>query len=90
MPMPPTRRHERANTDKAPKGTTADYFEARFGFQNTPENRRCVRCFEMLPDSNFDVPFTPADPLINICRGCKTRPHASSLAEAFSSRFETR
>jgi hypothetical protein len=42
----------------------------------------------MLPDSDFEAPFTPADPLINVCRGCKASPQASSLAEAFSFRLE--
>jgi hypothetical protein len=83
MPMPPTRRHKRASTDKTPTTSMADVFKARQGYRKTAENRRCVHCFEMLPDAAFDVLFTPAEPLINICRGCKSRPQASSLAEAF-------
>jgi hypothetical protein len=65
----------------------ADVFKARLGYQNTAESRRCVRCFEMLPDCEFDPPFTPADPLINTCRGCVSHPQASELADAFRARM---
>lgn len=88
--MRPTRRRRRKTAPGAPPLSMADVFKARLGYQNSAEQRRCVRCYEMLPDSDFGTPFTPADPLINICRGCVARPQASPLAEAFSSRFETR
>lgn len=32
-----------------PTISVADVFKARLGYQNTAENRRCVRCYEMLP-----------------------------------------
>ncbi len=78
--MRPTRRRTRKREPDQPTKTVADMFKARLGYQNTAENRRCVRCFQMLPDASFDVPFTPAEPLINICRGCTSRPEASYWA----------
>jgi hypothetical protein len=86
--MTTTRRRKRSTEDKAPTKFLADHFKARFGYGNTAESRRCLGCLEMLPDSDFEAPFTPADPLINVCRGCKASPQASSLAEAFSFRLE--
>lgn len=71
--MRPTRRRSRKTAPSAPKISMADVFKARLGYQNTAENRRCVRCFEMRPDSDFDVPFTPANPLINVCRECSAQ-----------------
>jgi hypothetical protein len=68
----------------------ADAFKARLGYQNTAQNRRCVRCFEMLPDALFDVPFTPAEPLINLCRGCKASQQVSPFAEAVNARIDSR
>lgn len=89
--MRPTRRRSRKTAQSAPKITMADVFKARLGYQNTAEKRRCVRCFEMLPDSDFDTSFTPADPLINRCRGCESRPQeSSSVVDSFNFRFENR
>lgn len=82
--MRPTRRRAHKTAPKVEGVTIADFFKARFGYGNTPEKRRCVRCAEMLPDCEFDVPFAPADTTVNICGGCKLRPQASSLAEAFA------
>jgi hypothetical protein len=72
--MTPTRRRRRSIEAAPPTKTVADMFKARLGYQNSAQHRRCVRCLEMLPDSDFDVPFTPADTTVNICRGCKSRP----------------
>jgi hypothetical protein len=90
MPMTPTRRYKRETAHKAPKGTMADYFKARFGHQNTAEARRCVICFDMLPDSDFDTPFTPSDTTVNICRGCEASRPASSFVEAVNARIDSR
>jgi len=88
--MSQTRRRRLTAPIQAPTKTVADMYKARLGHQNTAENRRCVRCFEMLPDAAFDVRFTPADTTVNRCRGCVTSPQASDLAAAFSARFENR
>lgn len=85
--MSQTKRRRRKTPSQAPTKTVADVFMARLGYQNTAENRRCVRCYEMLPDSDFDTPFTPADPLINRCRGCESRPQDLF---PLRSRFENR
>jgi hypothetical protein len=85
--MSQTRRRRLTAPIQAPTRTIADMFKARLGYQNTADNRRCVRCFEMLPDAAFDVPFTPAQPLTNICRGCVSRPQLSELAEAINRRI---
>jgi hypothetical protein len=82
-----TVRRNRRQEPELPTKTAADYFKARLGYQNTSANRRCLRCFEMLPDDVFDVPFTPADPLINICRGCVARPQSFERLDAFSARM---
>lgn len=84
------RRSRRKHAPEVPTKTAADFFKARLGWQNTSSTRRCVKCLEMLPGSDFDTSYVPADTTVNICRVCKARPQASSPADAFRPGAETR